>query len=442
MEMKGWGNYPIIDSRVETLDDISRIKKVLNDTAGVIPYGNGRSYGDQALGKHIIHTKEYNYITTFDEKKGVITCQCGVTLEDILNVSVPKGWFLYVTPGTKYITVGGAIASDVHGKNHHKEGTFCDHVQSFELMLPDGEVVICSKKLNKDLFHATCGGNGLTGIILNATFKLKPVETAYIKQRAIKAANIDELVKLIEENESYTYSVAWIDCVSKGKKLGRGILLLGEHALSSELMNKAHKKNSLFLKEKPMLNIPFYFPNFVLNKLSINIFNFLYYNKTGKGIHDSITDYNTFFYPLDAVDNWNRIYGKRGFTQYQFAIPKSVGIRGVREIVQKISDNGMGSFLAVLKTFGPANENYASFPMEGYTLALDFPIKKKLFSFFDELDWLVEESGGRLYTTKDVRMNGSFFKNGYPLLDKFTAVRKKIKADKKIKSIQSERLEV
>jgi len=442
MKMKGWGNYPIIDARVDTLTDIRKLEKVLKETEGIIPYGNGRSYGDQALGKQVINTKKYNYITGFDEKKGIITCQCGVTLEEILDVSVPKGWFLFVTPGTKYITVGGAIASDVHGKNHHKEGTFCDHVLSFELMLPDGKIVSCSKKINKELFHATCGGNGLTGIILNATFRLKQIETAYIKQRTIKAANIDELIKLLEENESYTYSVAWIDCVAKGKKLGRGILLLGEHASVSDLKNKNQIIKPLILKKKPMLNVPFFFPNFVLNKMSINIFNFLYYNKAVKGVTDSIIDYNTFFYPLDAVDNWNRIYGKRGFTQYQFAVPKSTGTKGVREIVQKISDNGMGSFLAVLKTFGPANENYVSFPMEGYTLALDFPIKKKLFPFFDELDKLVEGSGGRLYTTKDVRMNGAFFKKGYPFLSKFNSIRKKFKADKTFKSLQSERLEV
>lgn len=440
MKLMSWGNYPVVDSEVVKLTDTGQIKKVLQQAENTIPYGNGRSYGDQALGKHIIFTRKYNYITEFDEKKGIITCQCGVTLEEILDVVVPKGWFLYVTPGTKYITVGGAIASDVHGKNHHKEGTFCDHLISFDLMLPGGEIVSCSMKNNKELFHATCGGNGLTGIILKATFRLKPVETAYIKQRAIKAENIDELIRLLEENESYTYSVAWIDCVAKGKNLGRGILLLGEHASVSDLKKDSHKKSPLVLKNKRKLNVPLFFPNFALNKLSINIFNFLYYNKSAKGAQDSVIDYNIFFYPLDAVNNWNRIYGRRGFTQYQFAVPKSVGTRGVREIVQRISDNGMGSFLAVLKTFGPANENYISFPMEGYTLALDFPMKKNLLPFFDDLDRLVEGFGGRLYTTKDVRMSGPFFKSGYPFINKFLSVRKKYKADRKFKSIQSERL--
>ena len=440
MKLSSWGNYPVVDTTAVNLSTAGQMKNDIKGLNAVIPHANGRSYGDQALGEKVLLTRKYNYITDFDIKKGLITCQCGVTLDELLEVIVPKGWFLPVTPGTKYITVGGAIASDVHGKNHHKEGTFCDHIISFDLMLPDGTIIRCSKKENKEIFHATCGGNGLTGLVLKATFSLKPVETAYIKQRSIKAANIDELIKLLEENESYTYSVAWIDCVSTGKNLGRGVLLLGEHAKISDLMNKKQKVDPLVLNSKKKLNVPFYFPNIALNKLSIKMFNFLYYHKAGSGISDSIIDYNTFFYPLDAVDNWNRIYGKRGFTQYQFAVPKSVGTKGVREIVERISKNGMGSFLAVLKTFGPANENYLSFPMEGYTLALDFPIKKKLFPFFDELDRLVEEYGGRLYATKDVRMSGSFFRNSYPLYNKFNSIRKKIKADRKFKSIQSERL--
>lgn len=441
MNISAWGHYPVIDSNVEYLKAVEQMEKILKHKRVLIPYGNGRSYGDQALSENIVITRKYNYITAFDSNKGIISCQSGVTLEEVLDVIVPKGWFLPVTPGTKYITIGGAIASDVHGKNHHKEGTFSDHVVSFDLLLPYGQIVSCSRTKNKELFHATCGGNGLTGIILNATFKLKPVESAYIAQTSIKAKNIDELVALIEENESYTYSVAWIDCVARGKHLGRGILLCGEHARVSELPGK-YRKNPLILSKKSMLNVPLFFPDFVLNKYSIAIFNALYYHKTKMGKTESIIDYNSFFYPLDAIHNWNRIYGKRGFTQYQFVVPKEVGIKGVRDIVQRISDNGMGSFLAVLKTFGKDNGNYLSFPKEGYTLALDFPISKQLFKFLDELDKVIENYNGRLYTTKDVRMKADFFKKGYPLVQKFIKVRKKIKADKSFQSLQSRRLQI
>lgn len=442
MKFTAWGNYPVIEADTQVLKNIDQAKKIIKDNSTITPYGSGRSYGDQALSKNILLTNKYNYITAFDKIKGTITCQCGVTLEEILDVIVPEGWFLPVTPGTKFITTGGAIASDVHGKNHHKEGTFCDHVISMNLLLPSGEIKKCSRKDNSDIFHATCGGNGLTGLILDATFSLKPIETAYIKQRAIRASNIDELIKLLEENESYTYSVAWIDCVAGGKKLGRGILLLGEHAEKKDLPVKLLKDNPLVLKKKIRLTVPFYFPNFILNKFTINIFNFLYFNKTKRGITDSIIDYNSFFYPLDAINNWNRIYGKRGFTQYQFVVPRRIGTDGVKEIVERISKNGMGSFLSVLKIFGPANNNHLSFPMEGYTLALDFPIKKKLFPFFEELDKLVENYGGRLYATKDVRMDSGFFQRSYSGYKKFKSVIKKINSEKKFASIQSERLKI
>jgi FAD/FMN-containing dehydrogenase len=439
MKLTAWGNYPILDANIEYFSSITELQNILKSGEKLIIYGNGRSYGDQALGKHVVISKKYNYITQFDTQKGVITCQCGVTLEEILDVIVPKGWFLPVTPGTKYITVGGAVASDVHGKNHHKEGTFCDHVLSIDVMLPSGSIVTCSKKKNQELFKATCGGNGLTGVIINVTFSLKKIETAYITQRTIKAKNIEQLLHAIEKNEHYTYAVAWIDCVAKGKNLGRGVLLLGEHALVDDLPTNK-QKSPLRLKNKPKLAVPFMFPNFVLNGLSIKIFNWLYYHKAKNGVHDSIIDYNSFFYPLDSIDNWNRIYGRRGFTQYQFVVPKKVGLEGISAIIKKISHYGKGSFLAVLKTAGPYNGNYLSFPMEGYTLALDFPISKGLFPFLDELDEVILQYGGRLYTTKDVRMKEAFFKASYPDMNKFIKVRKNIKANATFESLQSKRL--
>ncbi len=441
MKVTAWGNYPQIESEITHLRSIQQIQKELKNKESLIPMGMARSYGDSALNENIVLTKKFNRFLSFDEDKGILTCESGVTLEDILDVFVPRGWFLSVTPGTKFITVGGAIASDVHGKNHHVEGTFCNHVLSLDLMQPSGEIVTCSPSKNSKLFRATCGGNGLTGIIISATFKMKRIETAYIKQKILKAKNLYELVEFLEKNEHYTYTVAWVDCQARNKKMGRGYLMMGEHAVQNDLPKKMLKGNLLKLKEKNKLNIPVFLPNLVLNKLIIKIFNQLIYS-TAPRENVSIIDYDSFFYPLDAITNWNRIYGKKGFTQYQFVIPKEVGIQGLSKIFKKISDEGMGSFLAVLKIAGAYNQNLLSFPTEGYTLALDFPITPGLFTFLNELDRMIMDYGGRLYLTKDVRMSPEMFQKGYPKWKEFMTIRKQIGADKKFHSLQSKRLEI
>ncbi|MFY1047574.1 FAD-binding protein [Chryseobacterium sp. GP-SGM7] len=400
-KVKNWGNFPIVEKEMKSEDSYRKIKEFLQNHNEVIARGNGRCYGDASLGESIFSTKKLNKFISFDRLNGIIECESGVLLSEVLEISVPQGYFLYVTPGTKFVTVGGAIASDVHGKNHHSEGCFSEYVIDFKLMTENGEIITCSKEENSEKFYATIGGMGLTGIILSARFKLKNIETAYIRQESIKAENLDEIFRLFEESESWTYTVAWIDCFQKGKDIGRSILMRGEHAFSHELPQK-FLKNPLRLKKKFSPTVPFYFPGFVLNALTVKIFNYFYYKKQSQKEVKNIIDYETYFYPLDAINEWNRIYGKSGFIQYQMVIPKENGKAGMQKILETIANSGNGSFLAVLKLFGKDNsEAYNSFPIEGYTLALDFKVNSKLKKLVSQLDQIVQDFGGRIYLTKD-----------------------------------------
>ena len=400
-QVTNWGNFPVVEKEIRSEDSLQKIKDFVKNNSEVIARGNGRCYGDASLSEHIFSTKRLNKFISFDRLNGIIESESGVLLSDILEVVVPQGYFLYVTPGTKFISVGGAIASDVHGKNHHAEGCFSEYVIEFSLLNENGEVLKCSREENSEKFWSTIGGMGLTGIILSAKFKLKNIETAYIRQESIKAENLDEIFKLFEESESWTYNVAWIDCLQTGKNIGRSIMMRGEHAFKHQLPKKL-QENPLRLKNKFSPTVPFYFPNFVLNNLTVKLFNLLYFNKQRSKEIKNYIDYETFFYPLDAVNDWNKIYGKTGFIQYQMVIPKEKGKEGMKRILETIAKSGNGSFLAVLKLFGKDNpEAYNSFPFEGYTLALDFKVNSKLKNLVEKLDAIVEEFGGRIYLTKD-----------------------------------------
>ncbi|CAA7194658.1 FAD-binding oxidoreductase [Chryseobacterium potabilaquae] len=400
-KVTNWGNFPVVEKEMKSEDSFKRIKDFVLSHNEVIARGNGRCYGDASLGESIFSTKKLNKFISFDRLNGIIECESGVLLSDVLEIAVPQGLFLYVTPGTKFVSVGGAIASDVHGKNHHAEGCFSEYVIEFRLMTENGDIITCSREENTDKFWATIGGMGLTGIILTAKFKLKNIESAYIRQESIKAENLDEIFRLFDESESWTYTVAWIDCLQKGKNIGRSILMRGEHAFQHELPQNL-KKTPLRLKKKMEPTIPFYFPGFVLNALTVRIFNWLYYKKQSQKEVKNFIDYETFFYPLDAIHEWNRIYGKNGFIQYQMVIPKERGKEGMKKILETIANSGNGSFLAVLKLFGKNNqEAYNSFPFEGYTLALDFKVNSSLKKLVEQLDNIVQEFGGRIYLTKD-----------------------------------------
>lgn len=406
-KVTNWGNFPVVEKEMRSDDSLNKIKEFVRNHNEIIARGNGRCYGDASLSEHIFSTKRLNKFISFDRLNGIIECESGVLLSEVLEVVVPQGYFLYVTPGTKFISIGGAIASDVHGKNHHAEGCFSEYVLEFSLLNEHGEIVICSRTENSDKFWATIGGMGLTGIILSAKFKLKNIETAYIRQESIKAENLDEIFRLFEESESWTYSVAWIDCLQTGKNIGRSILMRGEHAFRHQLPNNL-QDNPLRLKPKFSPTVPFYFPNFVLNNFTVKLFNTLYFKKQRSKEVKNYIDYETFFYPLDAINEWNKIYGKRGFIQYQMVIPKEKRKEGMKQILETIAKSGNGSFLAVLKLFGKNNpEAYNSFPFEGYTLALDFKVNRNLKTLVHQLDEIVEEFGGRIYLTKDAMSKSS-----------------------------------
>ncbi len=434
-----WGRYPLAPARVYSFEAVEEARALLGQLDSAIARGSGRCYGDSALADTIISTLRHNKFLAFDDQTGQIRCQAGVTLAEVLDVIVPRGWFLPVTPGTKFITVGGAIASDVHGKNQHKEGTFCEHVVEMELMLSDGAVVSCSRKNNTGLFWSACGGMGLTGLILNATFRLRPIETAYIRQETIRARNLDELMDLFEVSDNWTHSMAWIDCLAQGRAMGRGILMRGEHARVEELTTKAQRRQPLSIKPKIKINVPFDLPDFALNPFTVRAFNFLYYHRHPDRPVRSIIDYDTFFYPLDAITHWNRIYGPRGFTQYQFILPRAGGRAGLAGLLGAIANSGAGSFLAVLKLYGP-QQGYLPFAMEGYSLALDFPITAGLFKLLDELDKLVLAYGGRLYLTKDARMSREVFRAGYPRAEAFIEKVRQFNPGLKFRSRQSDRI--
>lgn len=430
MKLTAWGKYPVIDANVILPN--AQLAQNLDRVSEVIPFGNGRSYGDSALSSHIVPMLSCDRFLDFNAETGLVTCESGVLLADIIEVFVPKGWFLKVTPGTKLITVGGAIASDVHGKNHHVEGCFSECVKSFKLMLADGRIVRCSREENLELFQATCGGMGLTGLILEVSFYLKRISSQRIDQTIIKTANLEETFVAFEEYGHKPYSVAWIDCLAKKADIGRCLLMVGDFYCDGDLNYTPKKK----------MSIPFEFPGFALNGLSVRAFNWLYYEKVRERVSHSQVGIDSFFYPLDALNHWNRIYGKGGFTQYQFILPKEASFEGLKKILSQIAASGKGSFLAVLKLYGSSNTNYLSFPMEGYSLALDFKIEPGLFELLDNLDEIVVHYGGRIYLTKDVRVSKNVFEKGYPMLDTFREVRSHYRLTEKFNSLQSKRLDI
>ncbi len=425
-----WGMYPKIENSVFNFSTKESLKNIIDKKDNLIAYGNGRSYGDSAIGENIIDVRPKDYFIGFDKELGILDIEAGVLLSEILELFVPRGWFLKVTPGTKLITIGGAIASDIHGKNHHVEGCFSECVVEFNIMLANGEVVNCSKTKEPELFKATCGGMGLTGVILDAKIELKKINSQYIDQTTIKTKNLKETFEAFEEYSYLPYSVAWIDCLAKGDDIGKCLLMAGDFRDDGDLK----------YKKGIQLSIPFTFPSFALNNWTVRAFNWLYYGKSSAGVSKQRVGIDTFFYPLDAIGHWNRIYGKGGFTQYQLIFPKESSYEGLEEVLTAISNSGKGSFLAVLKLYGKANENYISFPIEGYSLALDFKLEKGLFELLDELDKIVVKYKGRIYLTKDVRVSKEIFEQGYPLIEEFRKFRRDNNMEQKFQSLQSKRV--
>lgn len=431
MKKSGWGNYPVIESKVLYPTSYEKLSHELRHGFCGIPMAMGRSYGDSALSEISLSPNSFDRVLDFDETRHSLTCESGVTFNELLKIFVPKGYFLPVVPGTKFISIGGAIASDIHGKNHHKAGCFSRYVKSFRLMLADGSILDCSLSQNRDIFLATCGGMGLTGVILQASLFLKPIKSSFIQQTVIKIRDINELFEKIEEYGNTTYSVAWIDSLAKGKSLGQSLLILGEHEPEGSLIT--HKPSFVYFpKSTPCL----------LNSFVLMGLNKIKYFSQFKKIQSQRTHYDSFFFPLDKISHWNNLYGKNGFLQYQFVIPKEAGISPFKYILSRISSSPHKSFLSVFKKLGPKNENYLSFPMEGYTLAMDFKRTSSIFSFLEELDAVVLFYGGRSYLSKDARMSEKTFKKSYLDWEKFSFIRKQYNFDKSFSSLQSMRLKI
>ena len=427
--ISGWGNYPQQDAQLLAPSSSESLEEIARQENSFIARGMGRSYGDSANAPKVLQTIYIDRFIKFDEITGKLTAEAGITLREILRVIVPKGWFLPVTPGTSYVTLGGAIASDVHGKNHHIAGTFGKHVISLTILLGTGEVITISPHDHADLFHATCGGMGLTGVIISATIQLFPIRSSFINQKTIKVDCIETACEAFNNNSNASYSVAWIDCLSKRKSLGRSVLVLGEHAEQGELE----------IDFKQRVFIPFATPSALLNSLTMKAFNNAYWHKSKHNKNQTIS-MMSYFYPLDAVGGWNNLYGKQGFLQFQCVLPKIDGIANMRKLLTEISKSGEGSLLAVLKQFGASNDNLLSFPTEGYTLALDFKLISSTLQTLGRLEEMVIDMGGRIYLTKDAVMKEKTFKTTYPNWEKFEAVREKYGAIGKFSSSQSKRL--
>lgn len=402
-----WGRYPNAPQRSSGVLWRDEIEDSIRNHKPGLAFGNGRSYGDVCLAANnqVLDMSALKRVIGFNQTEGIIRAEAGISLNDLLSVTIPKGWFLPVVPGTGFATLGGAIANDVHGKNHHRNGTFGCHVLRIGLFR-DGQIVECSLSENSELFRATISGLGLTGFILWAEIKLQPVKTSYLDCLTVRFNHLERFFELADQfDTSHEYGVAWIDCLATGASRGRGAYFAGNHA--------SYATPSTY--KKPSLSIPFTPPISVVNQVSLKAFNELYFRSKSAGITTSRVSYQPYFFPLDSISQWNRMYGPRGFQQYQCVIPVDNEKLAIAELLKQISRARQGSFLAVLKRCGPSlSPGLLSFPIYGTSLALDFPNNPKLTPLFDCLDKVVREAGGRLYPAKDAHMKGSDFRHYYP----------------------------
>lgn len=434
--VSGWGRFPVVDSDVLRPRSFAAVGEAVS--SGTVARGNGRAYGDAAIGvARTVAMTGFDRVRWFDPVTGLIRLEAGILLSDLIDTFGSRGFLPFVVPGTRFVSIGGAIAADVHGKNHHCEGGFGRYVDSLLLRTGQGEVIEASREQNSDAFFATVGGMGLTGIILEATMRLRRVETGWIRERVISASDLDAAMRALEASNAATYSVAWIDCVARGRDLGRSLIYLGEHAGRDEL---ADGTDAFPVGKRSTLGVPIDLPSMTLNRTSVRAFNELYYRMGARRAGGShVVSLYPYFFPLDSIAEWNRIYGKRGFLQHQCVIPEAGARAVLGEILDRVARRGEASFLAVLKKLGQG-DGILSFPLPGYTLALDFPVKGDILNFLDEIDRLVVAAGGRLYLAKDARQSRATFAAGYPALQRFNAIRKSLDPAGNIRSKLSQRL--
>ncbi len=442
--LSGWGRYPVETCHLFRPEKRSEVAATLasGSQTSYIPRGLGRSYGDAALNHDagVIWQVLLNRFLSFESTSGVLECEGGVSLAEIIQYFLPRGWFLPVTPGTKFVTVGGAIAADIHGKNHHRDGSFSNFVLDFRLLTPTGAILLCSPTLNPEVFWATVGGMGLTGVILSARLSLRRVDSAYVFVDYHRARNLEDILTAMDaEDERYEYSVAWIDGLATGDSMGRGVLMRGNHAPAAEL--PARVRHPLALHSGTQHRLLADFPSMALNWLTVKAFNAVFY-----AVHRSsprqLVNLEKFFYPLDAIEEWNRMYGKRGFVQYQIALPQASGRKGLPKILDRLARSGRASFLAVLKRFGVGGPGLLSFPLQGYTLALDIPAAAGLVPFLHELDRMTLDYGGRIYLAKDSLLRAEDFRAMYPQLEPFRAIQRKLDPGRVLSSSMARRLTI
>ena len=437
----GWGRFPVRPGRV------ARPERLLlpPGEARVLPRGLGRAYGDAAVPSRedafVLETHRADRILDWDPVSGRLTAEAGLSLAEVLRVFLPRGWFPPVTPGTKFVTLGGCVACDVHGKNHHRDGSFGAFVERLALLTADGKEISCGPDLDRELFLATVGGMGLTGLITEVTLRLRPVETGRIVMETEAVPDLDHMVRALDAaREPWPYTVGWIDCLARGAALGRGVLMRGRHATRAEAPSGDPRARRAF-------RVPLDAPEWLLSPPAMRAFNGLYYwRKAGRRgqatrPHRSLVSYEAFFYPLDVLADWNRLYGRRGFLQYQCAVPRAASLPAIRELLERIARAGAASFLAVIKDCGPASPAPLSFPIEGVTLGLDLPYRgPATIALVHELNAVVIAAGGRVYLGKDAVTRAEDFARMMPRLAEWSAVRDHWDPARRFRSALSARL--
>lgn len=440
VELAGWGRYPRARAEVVRPETVSSVN--VTRWEHVLARGLGRSYGDAALSQEgvVMLTERLNRFLAFDERTGLLRAEAGVTLAEVLEVFAPRGWFPPVTPGTKFVTLGGCVAADVHGKNHHREGSFGAHVTALEMTLGDGDLARCTPHEHADLFRATVGGMGLTGVITAVTLRLKPVETSFLIVRHHPARDLEESLALqTDPTFDDEYTVGWVDLLARGARAGRGVFIRGQHARSTELPREHRALEQPATRTR--FELTFDLPSWALNRFSAAVFNQLYFNTQGRKRAAFVSNFNRFFYPLDAVGRWNRAYGRRGFVQYQCVLPLSESARGLRRMQEALAESREPCFLAVLKRFGAAGPGLLSFPAPGFTLSLDFPVRgERLFKLLKRFDEIVLEHGGRVYLAKDACLDPEKFRLMYPRFPEWLEIKRRVDPRDRFRSELSRRL--